>query len=854
MCAVRSTSNTLEVPLAKCSRILVDENYLSWIVEIANERFRRNEERVNQLRIAFRQQFGQGVPIPVKAPSNILYVRPMVDVSLSLRRVGHTIVYHKGHLIVFGGEGYTENDNVRRLSSVQLLKLSENEKDQPIIDEQKIANDDIVRARMYHSSSIDVKSEQMIVFGGRASPSKAYGDTLALCLSTFTWTQILPDSGGVLTPVIPAARWNHVACIAGSKLYIHGGRDSSTVFHDLWVLDVAAPKGKLAWRLLSSELVYAAFDHVGMYVSRQNKLLFWGGLATLSGIEVARGNANACYLFDLETETWEEKSIGNTKLGPRTTRFGATISALGNECDVVLIVGGTSASISRVSRAEEPFYALNTTDLQWQSARIICEHDSSSLVHSASTWAPQPYNAIYITGGGFQCYGFAYHYASSVCCVLDAPMILSTKNVAVNYTQHKQELSTGSLGVLTARQRVKWMKTLLEKVSVYDKTRRVHEVAGEEVSAGVYLLPVTSDIHTALSTYDELADCVSSTDIVEDSNALKNKCGKSSGMTRDERIRTIITRFAHSRDVSESEIFKSISGGFEYIGDIILLNSTCCAEKESWGSFEQEMWACICEQVVPCLTRVAREARIDNGEMRRSRVSLIYVNQDRWKQQAVHQEVCNIPNTTESPGWVEVRENGIVYGLDITKTMFSSGNITEKARMAGISCKGEIIVDLFCGIGYYVLPFLVHGGASMVHACDWNPDAITALQYNLLRNRVSERCTIHEGDNQVSARKIGPISDRVNLGLLPKSDKAWPLAVQVLKSSGGWLHVHENVPKQELKAWIEHVECSIETLAKEIDRNWIVTCHHVEKVKSYAPRIYHYVADIHCVAVDSTCK
>ncbi len=34
---------------------------------------------------------------------------------------------------------------------------------------------------------------------------------------------------------------------------------------------------------------------------------------------------------------------------------------------------------------------------------------------------------------------------------------------------------------------------------------------------------------------------------------------------------------------------------------------------------------------------------------------------------------------------------------DVTKCMFSSGNITEKLRIAGFRCHEETIVDLFAG-------------------------------------------------------------------------------------------------------------------------------------------------------------
>lgn len=60
-----------------------------------------------------------------------------------------------------------------------------------------------------------------------------------------------------------------------------------------------------------------------------------------------------------------------------------------------------------------------------------------------------------------------------------------------------------------------------------------------------------------------------------------------------------------------------------------------------------------------------------------------------------------------SDGWVTHHENGISYSLDATKCMFSWGNRSEKLRMAALDCTNEVIVDLFAGIGYFVLPFLV---------------------------------------------------------------------------------------------------------------------------------------------------
>ena len=58
-------------------------------------------------------------------------------------------------------------------------------------------------------------------------------------------------------------------------------------------------------------------------------------------------------------------------------------------------------------------------------------------------------------------------------------------------------------------------------------------------------------------------------------------------------------------------------------------------------------------------------------------------------------------------GWVNHCENGILYSFNATKCMFSWGNLSEKLHMARLDCTDEVIVDLFAGIGYFVLPFLV---------------------------------------------------------------------------------------------------------------------------------------------------
>ncbi len=51
----------------------------------------------------------------------------------------------------------------------------------------------------------------------------------------------------------------------------------------------------------------------------------------------------------------------------------------------------------------------------------------------------------------------------------------------------------------------------------------------------------------------------------------------------------------------------------------------------------------------------------------------------------------------------------------------------------------QVVVDLFAGIGYFTLPYLVHAGAAHVHACEWNPAAVEALRKNVKVMQIIKR-------------------------------------------------------------------------------------------------------------------
>lgn len=53
-------------------------------------------------------------------------------------------------------------------------------------------------------------------------------------------------------------------------------------------------------------------------------------------------------------------------------------------------------------------------------------------------------------------------------------------------------------------------------------------------------------------------------------------------------------------------------------------------------------------------------------------------------------------------------ENGCRYRIDPTRVMFSFGNKEERKRMAGISDRDEVVVDMFSCVGQFSIPIAKH--------------------------------------------------------------------------------------------------------------------------------------------------
>jgi tRNA wybutosine-synthesizing protein 2 len=179
-------------------------------------------------------------------------------------------------------------------------------------------------------------------------------------------------------------------------------------------------------------------------------------------------------------------------------------------------------------------------------------------------------------------------------------------------------------------------------------------------------------------------------------------------------------------------------------------------------------------------------------------------------------------------------ENGVSFKLDAMKVMFSPGNLLERTRMSRLG-SGEVVVDMFAGIGYFSLPMAVHSRPREVISIELNPVAYSYLVENARLNRVQDIVEPVLGD----CARVTPsgIADRVVMGYVGSTDRYLLKGVEALKP-GGVLHYHQTIP-----SWLypQALVDDISKAASFMDRKAkVMRC---VRVKRYSPGVVHAVLD-----------
>ncbi|MGA1866649.1 MAG: class I SAM-dependent methyltransferase, partial [Thermoplasmatota archaeon] len=167
----------------------------------------------------------------------------------------------------------------------------------------------------------------------------------------------------------------------------------------------------------------------------------------------------------------------------------------------------------------------------------------------------------------------------------------------------------------------------------------------------------------------------------------------------------------------------------------------------------------------------------------------------------------------EDGNWNVVHtENGVRYMLDPRKIMFSSGNFEERTGIVEIikngprppglegTDGGEVVVDMFAGIGYFSIPIALGCDVKSVRSIEKDPVSYDYLTRNVEENRVNGKVIPFLGDN----REVDPgaPADRVMMGYVGGTLEFLDRAVKLISRKGAIIHLHETVKVEDGSVWL----------------------------------------------------
>ena len=181
------------------------------------------------------------------------------------------------------------------------------------------------------------------------------------------------------------------------------------------------------------------------------------------------------------------------------------------------------------------------------------------------------------------------------------------------------------------------------------------------------------------------------------------------------------------------------------------------------------------------------------------------------------------------------KENGCLYKMDVSKVMFSLGNSFERMRMSKISNKNEIVLDMFAGIGQFSIQIAKHSKPKKVVAIDINPDAYHYLKENIKLNKLDNIIAINYDNRKIH---IENFASRIIMGWIFDTHDFLPYAIKYINGEG-IIHFHILIKEGNEKRY-ENFLCKI---LSEYCSDFDIIYKRI--VKSYAPRINHWVFDIY---------
>jgi len=138
------------------------------------------------------------------------------------------------------------------------------------------------------------------------------------------------------------------------------------------------------------------------------------------------------------------------------------------------------------------------------------------------------------------------------------------------------------------------------------------------------------------------------------------------------------------------------------------------------------------------------------------------------------------------------KESGCIFFVDVEKCYFSPRLFYERMRIAKRVGNGEVVVNMFAGVGCFSVVVAKHSSAEKVHSIDVNPVAVQCMRENVRLNRVYGKVVPILGDaKEVIEERLRQVADRVLMPLPEKAFEYLPYALLALKKAGGWIYYYD---------------------------------------------------------------
>ena len=173
--------------------------------------------------------------------------------------------------------------------------------------------------------------------------------------------------------------------------------------------------------------------------------------------------------------------------------------------------------------------------------------------------------------------------------------------------------------------------------------------------------------------------------------------------------------------------------------------------------------------------------------------------------------------------------------------MWAKGNNNERLRIARLVEDGEVVVDMFAGIGYFSIPIGVHSNAEKIYSIEINPNSHHFLCRNVELNKINKKAGYDRlvpilGDCRIEAPKYS--ADRVLMGYVKTTHHYLNPAIEAVKE-GGIIHYHETVPEKLIETRpFERFKKAADVYGRDIE------VLNIQNIKKYSPGVDHVVLDV----------